>query len=190
MKKEHLIIIFLLFIVFQKSYISFLPSLPVYPNSYRESLIVLEEMKKDQSLFYLTDESVGVAFVDILPVPPEEIDRIMRSQNYIILFFKYLINRARPEQVNPQIVPLKSTTADTPAYPSGHSYQAFLLAHHFSQRFPHLREQLYTVAEQCGQARIRAGLHYPSDHEFSKKLVHIINGRGQVEPNKPYRSYG
>ena len=169
-----ILFVYLVIVSLQKSYITLLPSLPVYPDSARESLIVLEEMNKDQSLFWETDQSVGVAFVDILPEPPEEIDRVLRSQNMIILFFKYLINRPRPAQVNPRIKPLPSRTADTPAYPSGHSYQAFLLAHHFSKKYPHLREHLYRTAEECGQARIRAGLHYPSDHEFSKKLVKIF----------------
>ena len=166
--------IYLVIVSLQKSYITLLPTLPVYPDSYKESFIVLEEMKKDQSLFWETDKNVGIAFVDILPEPPEEIDRIVNSQNNTILFLKYLINRPRPVQVNPSIRPLPSTTAATPSYPSGHSYQAFVVARHFSKKYPHLREQLYMIAEQCGQARIRAGLHYPSDHEISKKLVMIF----------------
>ena len=169
-----ILFVYIVIVSLQKSYITLLPSLPVYPDSYKESLIVLDEMQKDQSLFWETDESVGMAFVDILPVPTEEIDRVLKSQNMIILFFKYLINRPRPDQINPNIIPLPSTTAATPSYPSGHTYQAFLLAQHYSKKYPHLRDHLYKIAEDCGQARIRAGLHYPSDHEFSKKLVKIF----------------
>ena len=170
-EKVKWLLIYLIIVSLQKSYITLLPSLPMYPDSYKESLIVREEMKKDQNLFWITDESVGTAFVEVLPEPPEVIDHVLRSENHIILFYKYLINRPRPAQVNPEIVPLPSKTADTPAYPSGHSYQAFLIAREFSKKYPHLRDQLYMIAEQCGQARIRAGLHYPSDHEFSKRLV-------------------
>ena len=173
MNKKFLVI-YLLIVLLQRSYVSLLPSLPVYPNSYQESFLVLKEMKKDKSLFYKTDLSVGTAFVGIVPETPEAIDKILVSHNVIITLFKYIINRPRPEQVNKDIIPRTSKTANTPSYPSGHTYQAFLLAHILSKKYPHLREKLLSIAEECGQARIRAGLHYPSDHDFSKRLVQIF----------------
>mgnify|MGYP003636639229 FL=1 len=175
--KQFLIILYILFVLNQKSYIGWYPNISfVHPNSYKESREVIPYMSKDQSLFYKTDTSVAYAFISILPTESfEDISKVVISQNYIIIFFKYLINRPRPAQVNPQIEPLPSRSASTPAFPSGHSYQAFLVAKHYSKKYPYIREQLYRIAEQCGEARIRAGLHYPSDHNASKKLVDIFN---------------
>lgn len=167
-----LMMLYIVFVTFQKSYIWFLPALSfMYPNSVKESEIVEKNIQLDDSLFILTDVSVLPAFLDVLPDPSGEIEKVMTSENNRILFYKYLINRPRPAQVNPRIVPRVSVSANTPSYPSGHSYQAFLIAREYSKKYPELREKLFEIAEQCGQARIRAGLHYPSDHDFAKRLV-------------------
>ena len=92
------------------------------------------------------------------------------------MFLKYLINRARPAQVNSNVrrLELKSISADSPALPSGHSFQAFVLAKVLSKDYPAKKELLYNTAERCGHARIIAGLHYPSDHELSKNIVAML----------------
>ena len=35
--------------------------------------------------------------------------------------------------------------------------------------------QLDKIAEECNLTRVKAGIHYPSDGEFSKRLVDIFN---------------
>ena len=49
---------------------------------------------------------------------------------------KYLINRARPEQVDPSIKPIDKSTAQTPAFPAGHAFQAYLLSKKLSEKYP------------------------------------------------------
>ncbi len=171
-------IIYIIFVTFQKSYIWWYPTLSfLYPNSVEESKIVkkIRDEHDDESylsnLFVWTDLSVVHAFMDVIPEPVSDINNVALSENPRISLYKYLINRPRPAQVNKDIKVRHSVTADTPAYPSGHTYQAFVVAREYSKKYPHLREKLFNIAEQCGQARIAAGLHYPSDHEFSKRLV-------------------
>jgi len=166
-----IVVLYILLISFQTSYIWWLPSIPVYPNSRRESQLVMEQMTHSQ-LFHETDQNVAVAFIDVLQgEDPRMIEWVSQQEDARILFLKYLFNRPRPHQVNPDIIPSKSNTTDSPSYPSGHSYQAFLIAREYSRKYPHLKDKLYVIAERCGRARIYAGLHYPSDHEFSRWLV-------------------
>jgi len=48
------------------------------------------------------------------------------------------------------------------------------LAKALGEKYPHLQNELNLIAEKCDQVRVKAGLHYPSDGEFAKKLVNIF----------------
>lgn len=162
-------------------YIEIAPTFPIfYPSNSDESKEVFQHMKKRTTqqidLFYETDQSVSAAFARIIPETIDDLDNIIFNYNSIILFLKYLLNRARPAQINKNVKDklLVSHSAATPAYPSGHSFQAFILACKMSKKYPEKKQQLYALAEDCGYARIIAGLHYPSDHRFSKALVEMF----------------
>lgn len=91
--------------------------------------------------------------------------------------YKYIYNRARPYQVAPKLINkengtlLVSQTADTPAYPSGHAFQAYYLAKILSKKFPKKKDELMKLAKRVSDARILAGLHFPSDRDFAYWLV-------------------
>ena len=177
-------IIILLLILYgytNQRYISLLPTYTfLYPDNYKDSKITVSFMKnrtnKQVSLFYKTDNTVSNAFTEIVPETVEELTNLYSNYTPLIIFLKYFINRPRPAQVNNYIKNnmLVSYSADTPAYPSGHSFQAYILACKLSKIYPEKREQLYALAEDCGKARIIAGLHYYSDHEFSKQLATML----------------
>ena len=97
------------------------------------------------------------------------------SQNNIIYLFKYIINRRRPWQITKEIKPINIDTAKTPAYPAGHAYQAYLLYKILSKKYPNLEKKFKEIAYKCDDCRIKAGLHYPSDGVFSRKLVDLFN---------------
>ncbi len=89
-----------------------------------------------------------------------------------ITYYKRLYNRARPVQVAPQIVDaLYSTTANHAAYPSGHALQAYYAAKLLSQWEPTRKKEWEDIAERVANIRIIAGLHYPSDRDFARRLV-------------------
>lgn len=161
-------------------YNSYLPTIPIYPDSRKEANVVKQAIKnrtmEERTLFKLTDPSVSHAFANYVDESIEELDRIITKPHVIfpIYCFKYLLNRPRPFQMDPMIRALPSQTAHTPAFPSGHSYQAHYLAKLLSKRYPHKRQILNNLAYQCSYARIAAGLHYPSDNAFSKRLVDIL----------------
>lgn len=161
----------------RKKYIWFLPSIPIYPNNERDALLVKQAIHKrttrDEEFFKLTDSSVSYAFVGVVPETIEHLQTIITQPyvKFIIMSFKYFINRARPNQIIPDLDVLQSISANTPAYPSGHAFQAYYLAFILGKKYPDLQTRLDEIAEQCESTRVKAGLHYPSDGEFSKKIV-------------------
>jgi len=174
-----LIVVYTIFIFFFKGYYAFYPTIPLYPNNQTEVQQVKQYIKsrteKDIDFFNKTNKSTVYAFKPHVNETIEELNNIESSQNSIIFFFKYLFNRARPEQVDPSIKPINTDTAQTPAYPAGHAYQAYLLAKVLSKKYPEKKQLFNQIAEECNLTRVKAGIHYPSDGEFSKRLVDIFN---------------
>ena len=182
MKKIILIALIILLLILNfthKRYISYLPTLPVYPNNKNDSVLVKNSIEsrtqRDVNFFFLTNESVIHAFKPYVSESETYLRKKSIQQNYIILFFKYLINRARPEQVDSSIKPIDTSTAKTPAFPAGHAYQAYYLEKHLSKKYPEKSDLFKKIARECDLTRVKAGLHYPSDGEFSKHLVNLFS---------------
>ncbi len=175
-----LIIVYLIYTYFFKGYIAFLPTLPIYQNNEDEVKIVKEYIKnrkqEDIDFFKLTNKSVVNAFLPIVEEEEKELkDMVLDIKVQTIVFVnKYVINRARPEQVDPSIKPINKSTAKTPAYPAGHAFQAYMLSKVLSVKYPNKKEILEKTAKRCDICRVQAGLHYPSDGKYSKRLVNMF----------------
>tara|TARA_A100001011_G_scaffold400833_1_gene519566 strand:- start:3785 stop:4291 length:507 start_codon:yes stop_codon:yes gene_type:complete len=149
----------------------------LYPNNIEESKLVLERMKKmtkrEMEIFLNSDYNLEELFTEIIPVSKLEIKNELIKIEDQILSLKNEINRARPWQVNNEIKDkvLYTKTANTPSFPSGHSLQSYYLALLYSKKYPSKRQELLNLTEKIGQSRISAGLHYPSDHLYSKWLI-------------------
>lgn len=148
-----------------------------YPSNKSES----EEVRRratartysELHMFKISDVGLVDVFYSILKKENEKYENVLQikdSKNKLILFLKYLIfRRSRP--LVSEYLKVPSVTTATPSFPAGHSFQAFLLAKHFSKKYPHLKTALYSLAESIGQSRIAAGWHYPSDHSASKWVI-------------------
>ena len=137
----------------------------------------LERSGDDVAFHMLTDRSVSDAFIFIvrhLGYTVDDLDSIITKHNPYIMSMKNRFNRIRPYQLHPEIDKLPSVTSHTPAYPAGHAYQAYLLAHTLSSSHPELHDALFKCAHRCDDVRVKAGLHYKSDGEFSRQLLHGI----------------
>lgn len=156
------------------------PTISAYPNNGREIRTMMRDYfpkrtRENIQFFKLTDPSPIEAFRE--KISEEQFQRLKKevtSRKIVgkIMFYKKLYNRARPVQVAPQIVDaLYSTTADTPAYPSGHAFQAYYAAKLLSQWKPEMKKEWEAIAERVANIRIIAGLHYPSDRDFARRLV-------------------
>tara|TARA_B100000674_G_C37651800_1_gene828292 strand:+ start:188 stop:685 length:498 start_codon:yes stop_codon:yes gene_type:complete len=149
----------------------------LYPDSYIEANKVVKQIEtrtqEDIDFFTLTDNSVIYAFRDIVPnIELEYLRKIANSQDKKIILLKNFINRPRPYQMSSRILPLRSTTAHTPAFPAGHAAQAYILANYLQKKYPHKKKIFEKIADKCNDCRIKAGLHYPSDGIYSKMIFY------------------
>jgi hypothetical protein len=111
----------------------------------------------------------------------QRIKDLVNDSKALILRLKKAYNRPRPYQLadyhgvslsyNKDVQSGLSGTAKTPSYPSGHATQAYLAAELLAQDNPDHREGLMEIAERVALARIKEGVHFPSDNEFAKALV-------------------
>jgi len=159
----------------------------MYPDSKTEINTVITEyimkrMPSDVAFFRLTDMNPATAFTTV--IKPEEMsvaemDRIMTGTRVIFItkMIKWFYNRARPAHIAPEVINesngtlLRSDSAATPAYPSGHAVQTYYLAKVLSRKFPAKTHALMEVATKCANIRIMAGHHYPSDRDFGWWVV-------------------
>ncbi len=147
-----------------------------FPDSYKEAKIVEKKMKNpDWEYFTLTDTSPRVAFIQYLEennlqYDPAELKYIIIDSLPTIMSLKNYYNRPRPKQMIPHLPVAQSETAKTPAYPSGHALQSYLIAHHLSQKYPSRKRDFFKIADRIADARVSVGLHYPSDNNFSKEI--------------------
>ncbi len=151
-----------------------------YPDSTKESRRVARAMSRpDVEFFRLTDESPRAGFTQYLDrknlaYDPQDLENVIQDSIPIIIAHKEFYNRPRPSQVNPEIVPEPSETANNPSYPSGHAFQSYLLAKHLSRRYPLHSIAFYRIANRIAHARVSVGLHYPSDNRAAHRLAHSL----------------
>lgn len=150
---------------------------------YLVSLVPLREHYR--SFLVETDENMIHTFVMLaeelgVPVDPEVLAATASEAAVLITKMKWLYNRPRPYQVAQQVgvafLPMDSKTAHTPAYPSGHTIQGYLLASHLSGVAPQHRAAFMDLAHRCAWGRVVAGHHWPSDVVFGKDIYrHIVH---------------
>ena len=157
------------------------PSKPdYYPDSVKESRQVLRAMRKpDVEYFQLTDRSPRTAFMKYmdekgLDYDKKELKQIIDDTEPVLMSLKHYYNRPRPAQVNDKIIPAKSVSGDTPAYPSGHAYQSYMIARHLAKKHPRHFFSFYSIANRIAKARVSLGLHYPSDNKKAFELAHSM----------------
>ena len=119
----------------------------------------------------------------------------------IVRYYKNKFQRVRPYNLAEALgmkdfdhMPLDSDTMKTPAYPSGHSLQSRLVAMYYAEKYPEHKQALMMAADECGEGRIYAGWHYPSDHHAATRLAKQIYPNITISINEsvidiPRRTY-
>jgi acid phosphatase (class A) len=101
----------------------------------------------------------------------EDITKIVKTGAGVSRFYKNKFQRIRPWQLAEELgmeinqMDFPSDSMQTPSYPSGHSLQSRLVAEYYIKKYPEHRKGLIAAAEECGQGRVKAGWHFPSDHD-------------------------
>jgi hypothetical protein len=125
---------------------------------------------KDNTLetFKKAGEKVGV------DVPQGLIDKLIKESAPVIMDIKEFFNRPRPKDLAIKLgIKLPNVELDsmkTPSYPSGHSTQAYLIAHVLGNMYPKYKDIFIKTANDISYSRNIARCHYRSDSKFGKLL--------------------
>ena len=115
-----------------------------------------------------------------LDIDVDPLYQIRDEARVLIAKMKWQYNRPRPYQVAAEHgIPFEvmdSKTAHTPAYPSGHTVQSYLVASYLSELAPQHRKVFMELAHKISWSRALAGYHWPSDLIFGKDIYrHIVS---------------
>ncbi len=106
-----------------------------------------------------------------LKIPMGRIEKAIEIITPIILNLKWKHNRPRPFQLarfyGLNIDVIKTDTHQTPAYPSGHTAQAGIIAPIMAEEYPKYTSEFYELVSRAGLARCLQGVHYPTDNDVS-----------------------
>lgn len=138
-------------------------------------LKLIEQADKDfVPMFHELAGRLGVAF------DQSEIQLLMDSAAVVITKLKFHFNRARPFQVASLLGhpfrPLGTLSGHSPAYPSGHTVQSYLLAHHFAALAPEHRDEFFDLASTISWSRALGGYHWPSDLTYGMAIADALAG--------------
>jgi hypothetical protein len=146
-------------------------------------MISLQKTVTEETLKFIKeceDDVAGAWFnfiksLDLPEIKKEKIQEFIDSTDGILYLLKYYYQRPRPFQLaffyNMPLYPLIKTDASSPAYPSGHSIDAFKMAFLLGKRHPEKAVQLLEFAESISKGRVLGGVHYPTDSIISKMMA-------------------
>jgi hypothetical protein len=112
----------------------------------------------------------------------EDVEKIVRELHDdiipLIVKLKFAYNRVRPYQLSffkgLKLYPFKSFVADSPAYPSGHAYQAKIYAEVLGNMYPKFYNALNELANDIAWSRLYLGVHYPTDMEYALYSAEVV----------------
>ena len=163
-------------------YYPWYPSIFPRGRSVEEAALVRDAIRrrtqKDIDFYYATDRDMDAVFEEVLreyDVSKDDIRALIRDPDLIrtIMWYKCVYNRVRPYQVDSVNIhpPSDSYTYHTPSHPAGHAAQAYFVARVYGAKYPQVADRLLEIAHRVDDARVKMGIHYPSDGVFARKIV-------------------
>ena len=138
-------------------------------------LIDLQKIRTKYDVIDINNEkSLKYIMIHRFKASVDEIYNINIFMEYILLpiifYIKNKNNRVRPSYLTTKLKPCIQNPGH-PSYPSGHSLQAYIIAHILSDKYPHKKTKLFLIADKISKNREIAGVHYSSDTEYGKYLA-------------------
>jgi hypothetical protein len=120
------------------------------------------------------DRSLERSFIEFILKDVEDKDEIVKLIQEIyedikplIIKLKYFHQRPRPYQLAEyyklKLFPYNSHSADSPSFPSGHSYQARIITEVIGNKYPQTYALMQKIFNDICYSRLYMGLHYQSD---------------------------
>ena len=186
--------------------LDFTPVLPTDKEIQAEldALVVAARDERADALGEILDQSASFIsyFLNLVAAKPTTCPATARlltvaSQvaTFVVMYYKNLYNRPRPSTLCPALLPPIAVPGH-PAFPSGHSTQAHLMALCLNAVIADkpcppggdnpMNEVLTALADRIAYNREIAGLHYPSDSAAGKELAGLMfkmleqDGRNQI----------
>ena len=171
---------------FVKESIFLIPAPPSQKERIKELKLIISQIENpynSRDIHALLDKNFPDLFDAILTKSGHDsqielIKKIKKEIRPLIKLHKNYFNEIRPRELAEKLnIDLNSKflkSAQTPSYPSGHTTQAFYLAHKLSEDYPDLRDKFFLLAEMVAQSRIDSGVHFPSDNDAGKILAYKI----------------
>ena len=141
--------------------------IPAVIKVMRENKLNAKEMKD-------ADLKPEIEMFSIVNADRADYEDLIKDINYYAISLKMKYQRPRPYEISDKIKSTKTTTDDSPAFPSGHSMAAHGLERVLGKKYPNKKKELKQMADRISLSRIQMGSHYPSDIEAGKKLGYLI----------------
>jgi hypothetical protein len=149
------------------------------------SRATLNKTSDDYDLIFRMDVDMDSFYVRFLKsfdqkytYPKRYIDLFYDIVEPVLMNTKSYWNRPRPTQLAKlygiQIERIVTDTIHTASYPSGHTVYSKLVANILSDMYPKLSNSFNNIATTTGIARVKQGVHYPSDNTASFKFSDFI----------------
>ena len=140
------------------------------------------EMQQRNNIYDVHYQDYIINVLSNTGIPKEEIGILMDSIDAdikpILVKLKYYYQRIRPNQLahmlQMNLYPFDSKTADTPAYPSGHTFQSKIFCAVLGNKYPKYYKQLMALAQDCSDSRMYMGVHYASDCAFASYAADCV----------------
>ena len=151
-----------------------------------EELILIGNSQTEEDLEFVKDaeydmKSIFVKFLKLNgsdSITEEDLKKISDQLDPITFHLKYIFNYPRPYQLagalDLPLYPSQTTDACSPAYPSGHSIDSFVIGGLIGKKIPQLRNDVEKLSEKISKSRIQGGIHFPFDAEFGKQIADDI----------------
>jgi hypothetical protein len=106
------------------------------------------------------------------------IDSLFDESLPLLAKLKYHYQRPRPYQLAKEyklrLFPYESYSANSPSFPSGHTFQSALIGYVLGNHYPDKFDYFLRLVKDIEYSRLYLGLHYPSDNDFSHYCVELI----------------
>jgi hypothetical protein len=136
--------------------------------------------KQDLQFAEISEKDHYQSWVDFMyqlgaNVPKTFFSNIAKNTDGLVYALKYHYNRPRPFQLGYYHgIPINQTiltSANSPAYPSGHAFESKLFSLILSQKYTFAKDKIISFGEKHAESRLNAGVHYKSDMIFGYKLA-------------------
>jgi hypothetical protein len=144
---------------------------------YLKDIELPENLKfRNRYLFYDKNlfQAIKNTFINEKIDLDELISDIDKDITGLILKLKFHYQRPRPYQLanyyKLKLFPYKSTSSNSPSYPSGHTTQAFVILNIIGNLIPELNDKCMKMIEDVADSRCYIGNHYSTDNDFAYQV--------------------